>query len=224
MPSYPDSVKSFTAKTSGQNIDPAHVNDIQDEVNAIEAGLRNGTAPLNSSNSTVARLSVTNGSTLNTVQVSGGSTFAVRPVTPPPDAVRAYIGSTVTLGNGSSLSTLAFNTETYSMNSSLHATGTNNDRFVPQSTGIHELRLQVALNGAASTGFLQLTILDSSGSLAGCLAPITSSITVLQVATTKRFDVLGGYLFTRAMNSTLSTCSLATGDSFDGTWAEFRKL
>lgn len=63
--SYPNSVKSFTSKNTGDVIQPADVNDVQDELAAIEGGLLQGTARLNSSNSTVANLSV-----------SGGSTFA----------------------------------------------------------------------------------------------------------------------------------------------------
>src|SRR5687767_13838496 len=112
MASYPDSVKSFTTKNPGQTIASAFVNDLQDEVNAIEAGIRNGTAPLNSSRSTVATLTVTGGSTLNSLNVDGGSTFgavgvvmngplsvnvgstfASRPVLPPPAAVHVTLGS-----------------------------------------------------------------------------------------------------------------------------------
>lgn len=63
MASYPGSVKTFSNRSAGQTIEPSHVNDLQDEVNAIEAGLLNGTAPLNSSNSTVVALSVSGAST-----------------------------------------------------------------------------------------------------------------------------------------------------------------
>ncbi len=76
MPSYPTAVKSFVSRSAGDTIQPAHVNDIQDEVNAIEDGLLNGTAPLNSSRSTLATLSVAGGSTLASLVVSGGSTLA----------------------------------------------------------------------------------------------------------------------------------------------------
>ena len=62
--SYPGSVKTFATRATGQTIDPSHVNDLQDEVNAIEAGLLNGTAPLNSSRSTLVALSVSGNSTL----------------------------------------------------------------------------------------------------------------------------------------------------------------
>lgn len=79
--SYPSAVKTFTTKNTNDVIQAAHINDLQDEVNAIEAGLLQGTAPLNSSNSTVANLSVGGGSTLGnatmqSIQNSGGSTLA----------------------------------------------------------------------------------------------------------------------------------------------------
>lgn len=69
-------MKSFTTRNNGDTIQPSHVNDLQDEVNAIEAGLLNGTANLNSSNSTVAALSVTGGSTIaGALNVAGTSTL-----------------------------------------------------------------------------------------------------------------------------------------------------
>lgn len=76
MPSFPDSVWAPSAKSAGQTIQPAHVNDAQDEIVAIEGGYRNGTAPLNSSGSTLVTLSVTGGSTLASLDVNGNSTFA----------------------------------------------------------------------------------------------------------------------------------------------------
>lgn len=82
MASYPGAVKTFTTKNAGDTIQPSHINDLQDEVNAIEAGLLNGTANLNSSNSTVANLSVLGGSTLASLRVNGNST----------------LGSTITIG------------------------------------------------------------------------------------------------------------------------------
>lgn len=175
MPSYPDSVKSFVSKASGQNIDPAHVNDIQDEVNAIEAGLRNGTAPVNSSGSTVARLQVNGGSTLaGALNVTGGSTittlqaaastFSVRPVTPSPDAVR--VNSTdVGFANNTTGALTWTADQTFITNSSMHSTGTNPERLTPQSTGIYMFVVNVSPNSAiaASTGNVLTTLEDSSG-------------------------------------------------------------
>jgi len=42
MASYPTSIKSFVTRSAGDIIQPAHVNDLQDEVNAIEVGLLTG--------------------------------------------------------------------------------------------------------------------------------------------------------------------------------------
>ena len=74
--SYPSAIKTFATRSNGQTIDASQVNDLQDEVNAIEAGLLNGTAPLTSSNATVAALSVLGPSTF-----VGGVTFSSGGVT-----------------------------------------------------------------------------------------------------------------------------------------------
>lgn len=118
--SYPGAVKSFTSRNAGDVIQPAHVNDLQDEVNAIEAGLLNGTAPLNSSNSTVANLSVSGNST-----IAGALTVATLNVT----------GSRVLLTNSarhqipnSAFTGLSWDTEV-SDPSSLHSTSANSSRI-----------------------------------------------------------------------------------------------
>jgi len=56
MAEYPGAVKNFTTRNAGDTIQPAHINDLQDEVTAIESGLLNGTAPLTSSNTIVNQL------------------------------------------------------------------------------------------------------------------------------------------------------------------------
>lgn len=74
MASYPTSVKTFTSKSdgAGNRIFASHINDIQDEVTAIEDGLLNGTAPVNSSRVTAASLSVAGNSTIaGALQVNG---------------------------------------------------------------------------------------------------------------------------------------------------------
>jgi hypothetical protein len=40
--SYPGAVKAFSTKSAGDTIQPAHINDIQDEITAIENALLNG--------------------------------------------------------------------------------------------------------------------------------------------------------------------------------------
>lgn len=63
MASFPDSIFSPASKNTGDTIQASHVTDLDGEVVAIEQGLRNGTAPLNSSNSTLTALSVSGNST-----------------------------------------------------------------------------------------------------------------------------------------------------------------
>jgi len=70
MANFPTSAPSFSAKSNGQTIDASHINSLQDEVVAIGGGYVNGTAPLNSSNSTVANLSVTSNSTISALNVT----------------------------------------------------------------------------------------------------------------------------------------------------------
>lgn len=94
MASFPTAVFSPASKSNGQTIEASHVNDLDGEVVAIESGYLNGTARLNSSNSTLANLSV-----------SGGSTFASRPSMPPPEAVRVT-GCTNVLENNSTTALL----------------------------------------------------------------------------------------------------------------------
>lgn len=43
--SFPNAVKTFAVRSGGQTIAAAHVNDLQDEVNAIEAALITGPTP-----------------------------------------------------------------------------------------------------------------------------------------------------------------------------------
>lgn len=57
MASFPTAAKTFTTRSAGQTIAASHVNDLQDEVTAIEEGIVNGTAPINTSNVTVRRSS-----------------------------------------------------------------------------------------------------------------------------------------------------------------------
>lgn len=64
MANYPNAIPSFSNKSPGQTIAAAHINSAQDEIVAIGSGLLQGTAQLNSSNSTVANLSVLGGSTV----------------------------------------------------------------------------------------------------------------------------------------------------------------
>lgn len=101
MASYPGAVKSFVSRNAGDVIQPAHINDLQDEVNAIEAGLLNGTAPLNSSNSTMASLSVVGNATFGSSTIKIGTVPYIWPSSGP--AVGQVLMCTSTSGSTSSL-------------------------------------------------------------------------------------------------------------------------
>ena len=211
MASYPGSVKTFTTKNTGDVVQASHINDAQDEINAMEAGLLNGTARLNSSNSTVATLSVT-----------GGSTFSVRSIEPPPHMAVIYLASTATIGSSAD-STLTWLAQSIVTNSSMHSTGTTPERLTPQSTGIYYCAAQVMFS-ANSSGSRSLRIDDSSGAIVGTLGPMNANTDDmrLQTAGYKHFDALGGYITCRIGSSAQSTLSLSSGS--ENSWFSLRKL
>ena len=89
--SFPNSIFAPATIQTGDTLQPSNINDPNAEIIAIETGFRQGTAPLNSSGSTVTSLSVTGGSTLGaltagassvaSLHVTGASTLASLQVT-----------------------------------------------------------------------------------------------------------------------------------------------
>lgn len=209
MASFPTSAKSFTLKANGGTIDASHVNDAQDEITAIEDGYLNGTARLNSSASTLASLSV-----------AGGSTFAVRPVMPPPSFAKLTIDSTHTVGS-SAESTIAWLSQSAVLNSSLHSTATNPERFTPDSTGMWQLSVQVRTDSPSSLT-RSVSIRDSSAAQFGQQRVTNSTAVTFNLACEKRFDVIGGWFTVVFENPGVSTHSLVAGAG--NTWASLRKL
>lgn len=142
MASFPTSVKTFTTKQDGpgNSVFAAHVNDIQDEVNAIEAGYLQASARLNSSHSTVAALSVSGGSTLaGVLNVAELATFSsiVRANTQP--RVRC-VSTSVQAIPANTTTTFTFEHETFDVGG-WHSTAANADQFtVPTgSSGLYWL-------------------------------------------------------------------------------------
>lgn len=114
MASYPSGVKVFTTKVdgAGNKIFASYVNDLQDEVSAIEAGLLNGTAPLTSSNASVQGLQVNLGSTfIGTLQCSSNINSSGQITAPNQPAWNVYSTVTQSGGAGSTLS-IPFESET----------------------------------------------------------------------------------------------------------------
>ena len=178
MPSFPDSVFAPANRSNGQTIDASHMNGVQDEIVAIEGGIINGTARVNSS----------------VLNVTGTSTFANRPIMPPPDAVRLQLSDTTGLAAGTTTA-LAWTNQVVLTNSSLHSTGTNPSRVTPQSTGVYWCHAQAAFN-YSSAGSLEVIVEDSSGTIAAyALNRSTGNGGMAMCAAgPKRFDVVGGYM------------------------------
>lgn len=217
MANFPASVYSPSAVSNGQTIDAARDNGQDAEITAIESGYLQGTAPLNSSNSTVANLVVT-----GALQVSGGSTFAVRPVCPPPDIAQVTLQSTVTIGS-SVLSTLAWTTDQYVSNSSMHSTGVNPERLIPQTTGFYRVTANVVTGLFASTGAVALAIRDSSANNIGNVQyGASSQVHIVTSVGYKRVDALGTYFVVVYGQTGQSTMSLLSG--IVNTWAVMEKL
>ena len=209
MASYPGSVKTFTTRNAGDTIQPSHVNDLQDEINAIESGLLNGTAPLTSSNASV-----------QTLTVASSASFAIRPVMPRPEAVKVFAVSSQAFAS-SQFSTIAWGGQEYLVNSSMHSTASNPERLIPQSTGLYLVAAQLLIP-SPSSGVKGVGILDSSGVAVAYQRSAVSTNSVLNVTGLKYFDALGGYVTCRFEGDGASTNSLSTGSA--GSWFALTKL
>lgn len=171
--SYPGSVKSFPTRNSGDVITDVFFNDPNAEIVAIETGLLQGTAPLNSSNSTVANLSVTGGSTIGggvviggalsvagnstiagSLTVGGAFTFSGVVTNNGQPRCRLFHASTQSIPNTTETA-LTFNSEEFDA-SSLHSTVSNPTRISYQSTGVWLVGATVNFATAtAQTGYLR---------------------------------------------------------------------
>lgn len=232
--SYPGAVKTFTTKVdgTGNKIFAAHINDLQDEVHAIEDGILNGTAPVTSSNMTAASLVVTGTSTLAAVtagastlaslQVSGGSTFAGAVVMPPPDSVRLELAASLAVANNSTTA-VAWTTRIYATNSSMHSTASNPSQVTFQSTGLFDCAATISWNACNSTNYI-IKVEDSSGGVVGFGSMANSGSTSVGAGLTivarglKYVDALAGSpwvrVVVRAIGSTNSLDNTAGQTSF----------
>ena len=212
MANYPNSVYSPSAKSAGQTIAAGFFNDPDGEITAIEDGILNGTARLNSSNSTVATLSVT-----------GASTFGARPSMPPPQFALVFLETTKTLGS-SAASTMVWNAQGILINSSMHSTTTNPERLTPQSTGVYRMTAQIGFT-VNSSGFRAIALRDSTGDVVSFIAGVPNAGAQpqpMQITGYKRFDALGGWVTCDMVIDGPSTLSLSTGVGI--TWFAMEKL
>ena len=163
--SFPGAVKTFASRSAGQTIDASHVNDLQDEVNAIADGIINGSAPLNSSRITAPALSVSAGSTLTTLSVTGASTFAgtvtmageLLVATSPPSA-RVFNSALIQVPADAATG-LNFDSQRYLSTSSMHSTSANSSRLTAgHSTGIYDIVALIELSTAGSPNTRQVRL------------------------------------------------------------------
>lgn len=236
MASYPNAVKSFTSKNAGDTIQPSHINELQDEVAALEDGLLNGTAPINSSRitapaaqitnatissltvtsfnfptaSTLTNVNVTGGSTLATLNVTGGSTLSDLNVTTNPTAARVTMSANLNTVSGST-TRLTFNTQVFA-SAGMHSTGTNPGRLIAPSSGVYVISGQVAWTTGSTSGYRRLRILIDGSSI---VAQDTRNgdgdgigATHQTVATVYRFASSGSYAELEVQQNSGSTLSI----------------
>lgn len=216
MASYPTTPKTFVTRVTGDVIQAAHVNDLQDEVNAIETGLLQGTARFHSSNSSMATLNVTGKSTfVDGIVVGGNSTFLLHPQIPAEIGL-VYRDAIQDFGS-SAVSTVIFNAQRFLYDSSMHST-TTGQRLHPVSTGFYRFDAQLAIAGIlTSSQYVQIDILDSSNSQVGLdrrdfQSTAIQSLT-LQVSGFKRYDTLDGLGAGTSTQYCILRCVTAGGGS-----------
>ena len=239
MPSFPGAVFSAGTRSAGQTIGSAHMNAVQDELNAITDGYLNATARLNSSASTLASLDVNGNSTLASsvtfgsipyvMPSSGGSTGEAltcistsgstmtlewrAAAAATPDAVKVFLQDVQQFAAGGSTS-VSWLAQDFITNSSLHSTATTPDRLTPQSTGVYWAYVQTQVPAPSAT--MELYLEDSSGTfIAQGRSSGTAADVFLSAGTLKRFDVVGGYLrVIFASGGSTNRLSTGVGGSF----------
>lgn len=165
--SYPTAVKTFTTKNAGDTIQPAHINDLQDEVVAIEQGLLGGVSPFQSSNSTLANLSVPGLSTF-TGNVKMDGTLTVNKIVSTSISaagvtsyVRGYAASTWSFSD-TSYKVVPFNGEIADLLGEYDSTTYT---FTPQSSGYYLITAHLYVAGSGNGGNAAKVVLGSTTTL-----------------------------------------------------------
>lgn len=206
MASFPSAVKSFVTRNIGDVIQPADVNDLQDEVTAIEAGYINGTAPLNAAASTLASLSVTGNSTIAGTLTVGQLVISGAPYCTLRNDGTQAIPDSVWTG-------LNFNTEDDDVGS-MHSTAVNSSRVLITSTGLYQIMASAtfALNSSGTLRSIRFFKNDTS-LIPGCvLVPPSAAIALgLALSIQHRFTSSNDYVTAQVIQNTGS--NLNVGDS-----------
>ena len=133
MASYPTSVKTFASRSANQAIGSAHMNDVQDEINAVEAGLLNGLQ--HAVTIATGGLTVSTGNTVlgQNLSVAGASTLAgsvvLSSLVTAPAQPRCLVYSTAAVSLAQDVFTaLSFEQEQFDVGG-LHSTASNPSRI-----------------------------------------------------------------------------------------------
>lgn len=214
MASFPNAVVSFPTRNTGDVITAAFFNDPNAEIVAIEAGYLQGTAPLNSSNSTMVSLSVTGNSTIGgALSVTGNATIG--------GALSAAAQPYCILRNGAvqSVGTAAwtglnFDTEDEDRGS-LHSTSVNSSRITITSTGVYTLFASASFAANSSGTFRGIRFVKNDVTLIPgkqLLQPSTLGVPVIiALSLQHRFSTSGDYVTVQVIQDTGS--NLNVGDS-----------
>lgn len=183
MANFPTSAITFPTRSNGQTIDASHVQTLQDEVAAIEDGYLGGSARLNSSNSTVAKLSVTGGSTLAGAVVFGAGVASTVSFASSVTMTDLTVSGTLVVGGtaitggrlpgckvtcssatmaigGGVFAGFSWNAEEYD-STGIHSTGANSSRLALTSSGLWAFGGQVtaAIGTPPSTTIMAARVL-----------------------------------------------------------------
>jgi hypothetical protein len=216
---YPTSDPSFTTKTSGQTIDPGHVNTLQDEVVAIGSALR-GTLQHDLTLASGKSLNIGGNSTITgSVVFSSLVTATAQPRSFAHNSTSAQsLAATV-------WAPLSLGVEVFDVGA-LHSTSAASQRFtIPVgSSGLYHLIAQVAAvpPTGGSTGYFTLAITKntnssyaSSGALASATAPGFVSL-VTNVLQCQAYAVLDAGDYVEAFANQNSSATVVTGSTATG--------
>lgn len=233
MASYPTSIYTAAAKAAGQTIQAAHVNQLDDEVTAVETALITG--PITLPTSTIANLSVPGNSTLVDVQITN-STITNLQVTnctivnlvgarEPGCKVTNSVAQDVPNG-GASWTGLSWDTEIHD-STAMHSTASNSSRVLLNSSGMWLVGAQADWRVAVSTGvaFARIMLNDNNALSAVQATPgstrcVQNQSAIYLATSTSDYVSLQVYLSgsSGAVNGVNSTGATDAGGSF--LWAQ----
>lgn len=217
--SYPTSAKTFTVKNATDTIQASHINDLQDEVTAVEQGLLGGVSPLSCSNFSAASLSAA-GSTVTTLQVNGHSTItgtltvnkivstSIQTIAAT-SFVHAFVGGVQALSSGASTTAVALSQEVADLLGEFDSTTYT---FTPQSSGYYLVTGRTTHPAFAGRVGLSLKVNSSLAAQQFLAAQAASTLTptvtaVLHLST----GAAGAVTMNAVMTADSSTSQISTG-------------